>query len=388
MKSRLIALLLLLLVGAASAFSMDVTAKSAIIIDAGSGKVLWQRNADSSMYPASTTKIMTGLLLLENCMPSDIITAPADVTKVKESSMHLKPLEKVSAKDMLYALMLRSANDGCYAVAVHIAGSVPAFAKMMNDRAKEIGCTNTHFHNPNGLNDPLHTTTAHDLALIARSAMTYEPFREVVKTQKYTINRSINWKDTHMVNRDKLLAKDPSAEGIKTGYTIPAGHCFVGGYTRNGYRIITVVMKSANWQKDTQQMVDWAYANYEKQDVFKAGDLLGQVEVAGHQVPALAKQDGYVLARKGDIVSKELTVTVSGPIEKGQEIGLLVARGSDGSEQTFPPLAGESVASSTGIGAIRGPFSALGMLIGSLLLIAAFVVRSRARRMAYASTIR
>ncbi len=151
-------------------FGYDVSAKSAIIIDAGSGKVLWSKNAESSMFPASTTKIMTALLLIEHCKMTDMITAPADIEKVKEASMHLKPGEQVSVHDMLYALMLRSANDGCYAVATHISGSVEEFSKLMNLRARQAGCTHTHFHNPNGLNDRDHTTTAHDLALMGRAA--------------------------------------------------------------------------------------------------------------------------------------------------------------------------------------------------------------------------
>jgi len=205
----------------------DVTAASAIVVDADSGKVLYSKNADVPRYPASTTKVMTGLLLAENTEPEDTIVAPSDVEVVTGSKMHLKAGEEVSAHDMLYALMLRSANDGCYAVAMHLAGSVPAFSKMMNQRAQELGCTHTHFHNPNGLNDKEHLTTAHDLAIIAREAMKNERFADAVGTTEYTISRNINQEDTLMVNKDKLLLWDSSAEGIKTGWTIPAGHCFV-----------------------------------------------------------------------------------------------------------------------------------------------------------------
>ena len=194
-------------------FAMDISAKSAIIIDAGSGKVLWERDADVLRYPASTTKIMTGMLLLERCLPDDLITAPVGIDKVPPSSMHLKPNEQVSAKDMLYALMLRSANDGAVAVADHVSGSIPAFAELMNERAREIGCRSTHFHNPNGLNDPEHVTTARDLAMIAREAMKYEAFREVVRTRKYQIQRTINQKDLFMVTRNRWLYKDSTADG-------------------------------------------------------------------------------------------------------------------------------------------------------------------------------
>ena len=140
----------LTLTASALSSALDVSAKTAIVIDASSGKVLWSKNPESSMYPASTTKIMTGLLLVEHCKPNDIITAPYDIETIKEASMHLKPGERVTAHDMLYAIMLRSANDGCYAIAKHISGSVEAFAKLMNERARQVGCSNTHFVNPNG----------------------------------------------------------------------------------------------------------------------------------------------------------------------------------------------------------------------------------------------
>ena len=216
-------LLLPVVAGAVEAAPQPVGALSATAIDAASGKVLWSKDPDAPRFPASTTKIMTGLLLAERLKPTDTITAPWDVALVKESSMHLKPFERLSARDMLTALMLRSANDGCYAVAVRLAGSVDKFADMMNARAKEIGCTGTHFHNPNGLNDPQHYTTAHDLALIGREAMRNPLFASVVKTYKARIDRSINVKDEWMVNHDKRLLKDPTCDGIKTGWTVPAG---------------------------------------------------------------------------------------------------------------------------------------------------------------------
>ena len=232
----LLALFLLPAMAAAQA----VTAESAVVMDNATGKVLWARNADEELYPASTTKIMTAMLLLEHCTPDEIIQAPMDVEKVKESSMHLKPGENVRAKDMLYAMMLRSANDACYAVAMHISGSVDKFADLMNARAKEIGCTHTHFDNPNGLNDKLHYTTAHDLALIGRQAMSYEPFRDIVRTEKTKINRGTNWRDLWMVNHNKILKRDPTCDGIKTGWTPAAGPCLLFESTLGGVSLIGV----------------------------------------------------------------------------------------------------------------------------------------------------
>lgn len=327
----------------------DVSAASAIVIDADSGKVLYQKNADTPRFPASTTKVMTGLLLVEKVQPDEEIVAPSDVEKVTGSKMHLKPGERVPARDMLYALMLRSANDGCYAVAEHIAGSVPAFAKMMNQRAQEIGCTHTNFHNPNGLNDPLHVTTAHDLALIAREAMKYPQFEQAVKTQKYVVQRSINQSDTLMVNKDKLLMMDPTSDGIKTGWTNPAGHCFVGASTRNGYRIISVVMKSDDWKGDTQTLWNWAFDNHDREMVKSMADTIEEVPVEGGEEDKVAvapARDIFLTVPKGQQVNYQIKVDaphVEAPIMAGDRVGTIMVTDEQGAKMYVPALAVKEV---------------------------------------------
>lgn len=324
----------------------DVSAASAIVIDADSGKVLYQKNADTPRFPASTTKVMTGLLLVEKVQPDEEIVAPSDVEKVTGSKMHLKPGERVPARDMLYALMLRSANDGCYAVAQHVAGSVPAFAKLMNQRAQEIGCTHTNFHNPNGLNDPLHVTTAHDLALIAREAMKYPEFQQAVKTQKYVVQRSINQSDTLMVNKDKLLMMDPTSEGIKTGWTNPAGHCFVGASTRNGYRVISVVLKSDDWKGDTQTLWNWAFQSHDREMIRSAADPLEEVPVIGgaeDKVPVVAARDIFLTVPKGKQVNYQIKVNpaenLEAPIMPGDRVGTVLVTDEQGAKMYIPALA-------------------------------------------------
>ncbi len=370
--------------------AFDVTAKSAIAIDGASGKVLWSKNADAPMYPASTTKIMTALLLIERCKPNDVIVAPPDIQNVKESSMHLKPGERVTAHDMLYAMMLRSANDGCYAVAMHISGSVPAFSQLMNERAKKLGCTHTHFDNPNGLNDPLHTTTAHDLALIARAAMRHPEFREAVKTYKYEISRSINQHDCTMVNHDKLLKIDPSIEGIKTGFTNPAGHCFVGSVTRNGFRVITVVMKSAHWQRDDEDLTNWAFTHFEKKQSLAPGSVVGSVQVPGSDVravPVALSNEAYTVGPVGkpNPITTQRVVPepeLQAPIKKGQAVGELELTDGDGFLQRTPVVAtADVVPSMIAKHAQKGP-SGSTIIFGSALLVGAFLVRGRAKKRA------
>lgn len=362
----------------------DVTAASAIVIDADSGKVLYQKNADVPRFPASTTKIMTGLLLLEKVLPETEIVAPSDVDKVTGSKMHLKPGERVPARDMLYALMLRSANDGCYAVAQHIAGSVPAFAKLMNQRAQEIGCTHTNFNNPNGLNDPKHLTTAHDLALMAREAMKYPEFAEAVKTKKYTVTRSINQKDTVMVNKDKLLMSDPTAEGIKTGYTIPAGHCFVGSSTRNGYRVISVVLKSEDWKAETTALWNWAFDNHEREMLKPANEPIDEIVVgagAEEKVPVAPDRDIYLTVPKGEQANYQIKVTpmavVEAPIQAGQRVGTIMVTDDQGAKMYVPAIAVKEIPRRSMMAAATSGWTPW---LGLTLVGGTLYVRGRSRR--------
>jgi len=368
--------------------AQSVTAESAIAIDAASGKILYQKNENEELYPASTTKIMTALLLLEHRTLDEVIVAPADVTKVRESTMHLKPFEKVPVKDMLYALMLRSANDGCYAVAVNLAGSVEKFSDLMNARAKELGCTHTHFDNPNGLNDRLHYTTAHDLALIAKEAMRYQEFRDIVRTERQTINRSTDWQDTVMVNHNKILRRDPSCDGIKTGWTIPAGHCFVGTASREGWRVITVVLKSKSWEDDTETLFNWAFAKFVKHEEVKEGETVAVAPVGGAQVPMIASDDAYTLTPREIQPSSDRKIQlVSGltaPVTRNEKLGDLFIRDTDGFEQDVPlvsnvgepPAASGAVASAPAKRGGNGP----NLWIWAGLLGGAIYIRGKSRR--------
>lgn len=366
-------------------FTMDLSAQSAIIVDASSGKVLYEKNADTPRFPASTTKIMTGMLLLEHCLPSDTLTAPAGVDKIPESSMHLKPGEVVTAKDMLYALLLRSANDAAVTIAVNISGSIPAFADLMNARAKQIGCTNTHFHNPNGLTDDQHTISARDLSMIAREAMKYEAFRDVVKTRKHVISRSINQADLHMVSKNRWLSMDPTADGIKTGYTKAAGNCYVGSATRNGFRVITVILKSDNWIDDHRQLLNYAFGNYERFMAIRKGVEVAKLGVVGGAFPtvdAVPGNDALVVTKKlkpGACDVTEEQASFEAPIRKGQFLTNMVLRDSDGFEQKVPLYAKEDVAASkvaflgNAVSGTNGWLAAM----GSLVFVGAIYIRGR-----------
>ncbi|HRF58653.1 MAG TPA: D-alanyl-D-alanine carboxypeptidase family protein [Fimbriimonadaceae bacterium] len=380
-----------MIVLAAAARGQHLSAASAIVLDADTGKVLFAKDADTARFPASTTKIMTTLLLLERCKPDDIIVAPPDVEKVKQASMHLKPGERVKVRDMAYALMLRSANDGCYAVACHISGSVEAFAKLMNERAKEIGCTQTQFNNPHGLNDTKHTISARDLALIAREAMRIPTFREIVRTQKKPIVRSTNLEDLVMINKNRLLKAEPTYEGIKTGWTIPAGKCFVGSATRNGYRLLTVVLKSDDWVKDTKLLTDWAFRGHDRLVFFRPGEVVGAPAIVrGGQKERLQVSTpvpGRSVVPKGLSRFADYRMEwepLDAPVRKGQRVGELVFTDAGGFEQRLPLEAAEDIEPATiaGIVGTTGSKTWTWVVAGGLLVSGAVLMRRKARNFA------
>ncbi len=363
-----------------------VTAAGAVIMDAGSGKVLWGKNPDTARFPASTTKVMTGLLLVERTRPDDILTAPPDVETITGSSLHLKPGERVTAREMLYALMLRSANDGCYTVALHLAGNVPAFAKLMNQRAQQIGCKHTHFSNPHGLNDGTHLTTPHDLALMAREAMRHPDFAETVAASRHSVVRSANKEDLLLVNKNKLLKQDSTVEGIKTGWTVPAGHCFVGAATRNGYRLITVVMKSEDWAADTEAMLDWAFKRHERVRLLESGTLVSEQPVRGGKsrtVPIKPSGDVWTVVRKG--ASRDAKFFMKGELRSicaPFSSGLVVGRGFVTDSEGFT----QPVGLVTGAEVRRRPiaarvFSPTGLVVVAALAGGAWWVRRKPRRL-------
>ncbi len=298
---------------------------SAILVEETTGRVLWSKNADQRCYPASTTKIMTAILMLEQIGPDAMITAPSTVKSVKPSSMHLQPGEQISMKNLLYGLMLRSANDGAVAAAHHISGSVAAFGQLMTKRAKEFGCTSTSFRNPHGLHDANHYTTARDLSLIARRAMSYPLLREVVRTPTWWLTRSMNQKDLLVESHNEMLTADLTYDGIKTGFTKPAGRCLVASATRDGMRLISVVLHAEDRNLDTKALIDWGFKYYQFGTYVKQGDSVTSVKVengAMETIEAVAATELAGVVRKDSPERPVLKLNqLAAPIEKGQIVG-------------------------------------------------------------------
>ena len=231
----------------------QVKAEGAVLMDAATGKVLFGKNQDMQFYPASITKVMTALLVLERCSLNDTVTFSASATTNLESgavSLGISEGDQLTVEQCLYGLLLKSANEIGNGLAEHVAGSVSAFADLMNARARELGCKNTHFTNPHGLNDTAHKTTPYDMALIMRAALQNETFRKIDTTTSYEFPATKKSAAKTITMGHKMMYPTDSRyyEGIiggKTGYTSKAGNTLVTGAQRNGVRLIAVVMKAS-----------------------------------------------------------------------------------------------------------------------------------------------
>jgi len=314
----------------AAAVLPQVKAGSAILTDAATGQVLFERNADVRRPIASTTKIMTAILVIENCKTDDVVTASESASKTPFTSLHLKPGEQVKVRDLLYALLIRSANDAGVAFAEHIGGTIDGFAQMMNDKAREIGARNTRFITPNGLYVPGHYSTARDLALIARYALRLPIFNEIVGLRRQIIDRSVNKQDLLVETHSKFLKDYPGADGIKSGYTKEAGYCFVGSATRSGWRLVSVVLKSPDSQIDTAALMDYGFGCFQRVVLAEPGRPLTKVKVAGGDrelevVPADVVQVAVRLGQAA-LARCELKLDeIHAPVRKGAKVGTITA---------------------------------------------------------------
>ena len=214
--------------------SVNASNSSEIVMELDSKRVVYSLNENQKMYMASTTKILTAITIIENCNLEDIVIVKKQTTGVEGSSIYLQEGEKLSVKDLLYGLMLRSGNDCALTLAVHCSGSSENFARLMNDSARKIGANNSNFVNPHGLHDDNHYTTAYDLALISCYAMKNERFREIVSTKTVEIPFTTQNYNRRLVNKNKMLNEFEGSTGIKTGYTKKAGRCLVSSCKRNG----------------------------------------------------------------------------------------------------------------------------------------------------------
>lgn len=295
-----VTLLIAILLNIFAVTSYAISARSAVVIDAGSGRVLYEQNAYEKLPMASTTKIMTGLLACESGRLDETVTVSPNASGTEGSSLWLGIGEKMSLENLTYGLMLRSGNDAAVAIAEHLAGCSEAFAAMMTVRAREIGAKDTRFKNPNGLDAEGHYTTAYDLALISRFAMKNKKFAQIVATKTKTIPWEGSQWDRSLKNHNKMLWRYEGCNGIKTGFTKKCGRCLVTSAKRGDEQYICVTLNAPSDWEDHTEMLDCAFENYETKTVFpKGANVTSYVydKKKGSRVPLICK-DGYSIAVK------------------------------------------------------------------------------------------
>ena len=325
---------------------LDVNAKAAIIVERNSGKVIYEKEAQTQNYPASVTKVLTAILAIENCKLDDIATVSQSAISSIPREYIVAPLkvgEEIKIEDLLYALMLKSANDAAYVLAEHIGGSVEGFADMMNKKAEEIGCKGTHFVNPNGIHNANHYTTAYDLYLISNYAMKNDTFAKIVSTYSYTLPATNKYpnKDRVMKNTNEFINPNSgfynkNVKGIKTGTTIPAGNCLITNAQENGLDFIMVVLgaQTANAKfAETSKMIGYAFNNYTYSKVRENGDIIKTIEVQkakkenkdlnlviSNEITAMHNKKINVSELEPEIILNE---NITAPITAGQELGTI-----------------------------------------------------------------
>ena len=297
-----------------------VSAEKAIVLDGQTGRVLFKKNADSQSLIASTTKIMTALIVCEQCNVLDRMRIPKEAVGIEGSSMYLKEGEVLTVQELLYGLMLHSGNDAAVALAIYCGGTVEGFAQLMNDKAYDLGMKNSHFANPNGLDAPDHYSTARDLAILSAYAMENPIFAKTVSC------KSVKVGERYLTNHNKLLWRLPGANGVKTGYTKAAGRILVSGAKRDGRQLIAVTINAPDDWNDHMALLEDGFSRFSVRTIVKAGQCLGTQAVAGGQagyVDLIAAEDFSYAMIAREQVSIELPGSgfVYAPVAEDQSAG-------------------------------------------------------------------
>lgn len=324
-------------------------AKYALLMDADNGRVLYEKNGYAQAPMASTTKIMTLLVTLENANLDDVLTVSDYAASMPDVQLNIKSGEQYRIGDIVYSLMLESHNDSAVAIAEHVGGSVEGFATMMNEKASELGAYNTHFVTPNGLDSEGHYTTAYDLALITAYALKNPKFCEIIGTPTYSFHEQTSGRAFTVNNKDAFLTSYQGAIGVKTGFTGNAGYCFVGAVDRDGKHLISVVLASGwppnkryKW-KDTARLMDYGINNYSAKEILASGTEFQQIPVErsieGGAVTPYVKDGVSLLLRDDEAVTYDIKLPTNmiAPVGQDSTIGYVTVY-IDGEEYKVLPL--------------------------------------------------
>ena len=333
----------------------DIPSPAALLMDYNSGKILYEKNINEKMYPASLTKIMTAIIVLEKCNLDEICEVSYDsVTNISMGyvTANLQVGEELTVEQLLYVLMVGSSNDAAIVLAEHVSGSIEEFANLMNEKAKEIGCTNTNFVNPNGEHDENHYSTAYDLALMAKYAMKNDTFRTLVSTTSYKLPATNKYErdDRYFTTTNSLLIINNNSRadnyyykyaiGIKTGFTTPAGNCLVAAANKGNLELITVILGAgvtndglSSRYVDTINLFEYGYNTYTLRKVAKTGNIVHTINIKGatrdtKKLDLAVANDVDVLSKledKDSSVASEviLNENLKAPLKKGENVGII-----------------------------------------------------------------
>lgn len=307
---------------------LALSAKSAVLMDSADNSVIFEKNAAQRLPMASTTKIMTALVAIEHCPLDRVITVDSAACGVEGSSVYLRPGEQFTMEELLYALLLNSANDAATQIAISVAGSVGDFARMMNEKAAELSLSDTHFTNPHGLDDEEHYTSARDLAALTSAALENPTFREICSTYRHTIGSGESTR--RLLNHNRMLKLYDNAIGVKTGFTKVSGRCLVSAAERNGVTLVAVTLSDPDDWRDHTAMLDLGFSKVEAVALCTEGSVARDIPCTGGGVESIriSNKTGVTVDLPAD--HGDITVTVCAPhilfapISAGDQIGFAV----------------------------------------------------------------
>ena len=312
----------------ASGFSGKISAKAAALYEPSSESFLYTKNGDARLPMASTTKIMTAIIVAESCRMDETILIGPESVGIEGSSAYLREGDEYTVLELTYALLLQSANDAATALAYYVAGGIPEFAELMNAKAESLGLENTHFTNPHGLDDEEHYTCATDLAKIGACLLENELLSEIVSTYKKTF--TYGERTRTYINHNKLLLSFDDANGIKTGFTKRCGRCLVGSAMRDGIQLICVTLDAPSDWSDQKEMMEYGFDILESVLICEGGDFAQSVPVLGGSKDSIsisAKEDVRIIKEKGKsatINSINIPRYLIAPINEGDAVGEVV----------------------------------------------------------------
>lgn len=310
----------------------SLSAQSAVLMDAASGQVLYGKDEHLHLPMASTTKIMTALCAAELGEMDRVIRIPAAAVGIEGSSVYLRTGEKLTLEQLLYALLLASANDAAAAIAISLCGSIEKFADRMNEKAAELGLKDTHFENPHGLDSEQHYTTAHDLALIARAALQHPTLRKIMATRSISIPLDDEPCGRTLVNHNKMLRNYSGAIGVKTGFTKRSGRCLVSAAERDGLTLIAVTLHAPDDWNDHARLLDAGFAAFENVVLCEANGYKTTLPVTGGKEAYVVVNNGYAASltlprqRGAMLCTVELARFLYADVARGEIVGTLVFR--------------------------------------------------------------